>query len=48
MKERKLVGRWTIGWYCFSEWRIGYTGADTDTDFEICLGRLQLLHWREG
>ena len=47
MKERKLVGRWTIGLYQFSDWRIGGTGEDSDTDFEICLGRLQILHWRE-
>lgn len=47
MKEIKLVGKWTIGWYNFSEWGFRKMFADSDTDYEICLGRLQICHWRE-
>lgn len=48
MKERKLFGNWTIGWYpMFNEWFIGCRGEDSDTDFEICLGKLNICHWRK-
>jgi hypothetical protein len=49
MKEIKLIGNWTIGWYpMFNEWFIGCRGEDSDTDFEICLGKLNICHWKVG
>ena len=49
MKEIKLFDNWTIGYYPhFADWRIGKMGEDSDTDFEICLGKIQLCHWKAG
>jgi hypothetical protein len=48
MKEKKLTKKWTIGWYpVMPMWHIGKQGIDSDTDFEICFGCLQFLHWRK-
>lgn len=47
MKQSKKIGNWTIGWYpLYPIWHCGKSWPDDDVDFEICFGRLQILHWR--
>ena len=49
MKERRISKNWTIGWYPFSRaWQVRkINSADSDTDFEICCGALQIVHWKK-
>lgn len=49
MKEHKLFGNWTIGWYPWDkEWKVRKIKVyDYDVDFEICFGKLQILHWKK-
>ncbi len=48
MKERRIGKNWTIGWYPFNRvWQVRkINSADSDTDFEICCGALQIAHWK--
>lgn len=40
--------KWTVGWYpLHKEWNLGKPkDKNCDVDFEICLGSLQIFHWK--